>query len=479
MKTDIYKQNFALGSDSYKVQHHKVYPKDAEVTHSYFEARNGAEYPETVFFGLQFLLRTLEGVVLNQQDVEDAYIKMKKHFFGDDTCFHYDGFTRLVEKHGGKLPLRIKAVPEGTIVPVNHVLFTVENTDDEFPWLTNFCETYLTHVWHPMTVATKSYHVKKLLKKFLKKTADDDSLLLFLLHDFGYRGVAGNEAAGRGGAGHLVNFLGTDTMVAMDYVEQFYNTEYEGIGHSVFATEHAVMTPKGKDGEFGIIEEVLDENPVGVISVVNDSYDDTRHVGWLCNEFKERILKRHAAAPEGIPTKFVTRPDSVPEGETAEGIVLDIYNRFAEAFGTTTNNKGYKELHPAIGVIWGDGIDYDGIELILETLEKNGYSTSGMVFGMGGGLLQKLNRDTQRCAFKCSAQKRNGVWNDVQKMPRDISKASKKGRLALIKVDGEFQTVTIEEAGELGATDLLEVVFENGEIVKEYTFAEVRENANF
>jgi nicotinamide phosphoribosyltransferase len=480
MKTNIFKQNFAVGTDSYKVNHHKVYPDDAEVIHSYFEARKGSEYPETVFFGLQFLLKTLEGVVVTSEDVEEAYLKMKHHFWGNPDCFHYEGFKRLVEKHKGKLPVRIRAVPEGTIVPINNVLFTIENTDEEFPWLTNFLETYLTHVWHPMTVATKSYHVKKLLQKYLDKTADDHSLLPFLLHDFGYRGVAGNEAAGRGGAGHLVNFLGTDTMVAMDYAEHFYGASYEGLGYSVFATEHSVMTADGEDGEKGIIQKVLDTNPVGIISVVNDSYNDQRHVGWLCGEFKEQILARHANAPEGIPTKFVTRPDSVPEGETAEDIVLDIYNRFAEAFGTTTNSKGYKELNPAVGVIWGDGIDFDGIEKILETLEANGYSTSAMAFGMGGGLLQKVNRDTQRCAFKCSAQKRGGEWIDIQKKPRDISKASKAGRQALYKTQlGEYITTRVETLEKVDATDILETVFENGEIVKEYTFAEVRENANF
>jgi nicotinamide phosphoribosyltransferase len=480
MKTNIFKQNFAVGTDSYKVQHHKVYPEDVEVIHSYFEARKGADYPETVFFGLQFLLKTLEGEVLTMEDVDEAYIKMKHHFYGNDKAFNYEGFKRLVEKHEGKLPVRIRAVPEGTIVPINNVLFTIENTDEEFPWLTNFLETVLTHVWHPMTVATKSYHVKKLIKKYLNKTTDNHELLPFLLHDFGYRGVAGNEAAGRGGAGHLVNFLGTDTMVAMDYVEEFYNAPYEGLGYSVFATEHSVMTALGEDGEIDVVQKVLEENPIGIASVVCDSYDDKRHVGWVCNELKEQILERFNNSPEGVPTKYVIRPDSVPEGETAEGIVLWIYQQLENAYGVTINNKGYKVLHPAVGVIWGDGIDFDGIEKILQTLADNDYSTEGMVFGQGGGLLQKVNRDTKRCAFKCSAQKRNGKWYDIQKKPRDVSKASKAGRLALYRtMPDEYITTTVEILEKNEATDLLETVFENGKITKEYTFEEVRKNANF
>lgn len=464
--------------DSYKVCHQKVYRPNTEVIYSYFEARTGAEYNEAVFFGLQPLLKRLEGVVITQGMIEESAIKMKHHFFGNETFFNREGWEHIVNNCGGKLPIRIKAVPEGTVMPINNVMMVVENTDEKSAWLTNYLETYLSRVWYPITVATKSYQTKKVLQRYLDETSDQDFLLPFMLHDFGSRGVNTFEGAGMGGAAHLVNFLGTDTMVALDYANEYYNAPYEDLGHSVFATEHSVMTAGGPEGEMEIVQDCFDKNPLGILSLVADSYNYYNFVKEIGSTFKEQTIKRNADAGE-IPTKVVIRPDSItPDHQTPEELVVWTYEQLEKDFGVTVNDKKFKELHPSVGVIWGDGIDTVGIEKILKALKDAGYSTGTQIFGQGGGLLQKVNRDTLRHAFKCSAQKRNGEWVDIQKNPLDQSKKSKAGQLKLVWEVGAhgkvMRTVRVEDPRE----DIMEVVFENGVITKEYTFAEVRENAN-
>ena len=474
------KHNIILDSDSYKVNHFNVLRPGTEVIYSYFEARKGAEYDDAVFFGLQPLLDRLQGVVITQDLIDQTAIKIKAHFFGNDTFFNREGWEYIANELGGKLPIRIKAVPEGTVVPINNVMMTVENTDEKCAWLTNYLETYLSRIWYPITVATKSYQTKKILKRYLDDTADADFLLPFMLHDFGSRGVNTFEGAGLGGAAHLVNFVGTDTMAALDYAVEYYDADINTLGYSVFATEHSVMTAGGPEGEMDIVQDCFDKNPVGIISLVADSYDYYNFVKQIGGRFKEQTIARNANAGD-IPTKVVIRPDSItPDHQTPEELVVWTYQQLEKDFGVTMNTKGYKELHPAVGVIWGDGIDTKGIERILEALKQAGYSTGTQIFGMGGCLLQRLNRDTMRHAFKCSAQKRNGEWIDIQKNPLDQSKKSKAGRLGLyLGKDGVANTYRIDDLKHAahGPVDHLVTVFENGEIKVKYTFDEIRENA--
>jgi nicotinamide phosphoribosyltransferase len=235
------------------------------------------------------------------------------------------------------------------------------------------------------------------------------------------------------------------------------------------------MTARGPNGEDAVLDDLLNKYPKGILSVVADSYDIYNFVeNLVCKKYKNRIEAR-----DGV---FVVRPDSIsPIHPTPEGETLWIVQTLANHFGYTMNTKGFMVLNPKVRVLWGDGIDKDGIEKILTLLETNGFSAENMVFGMGGGLLQKINRDTQRFAFKSSAQCRNGNWYDIYKLPKDLSKASKRGRLALVKYnDGTFATVpeyqpNYQAGGMTG--DLLETVFLNGDLVKEYTFTEVRNNA--
>lgn len=472
------KENIILLTDSYKVGHHNMYPTGTQNVYSYFESRKGAKFAETVFFGLQaYLKRYLTGVVVTQADIDEADAFCKAHFLGMD-FFNQSMWRRIVEVHGGKLPLRIMAVKEGTPVPVGNVMMTVEATDETinpetgsayFAPLTNVFETILTHVWHPSNVATISRDIKKHLKAGFDKSVPNELgwLLDYMLHDFGFRGVSSVESAGMGGAGHLVNFKGTDTLVAITYAQRYYNTT-EMLAHSVAATEHSVMTAEGPAGEFKVVEKLLDTYPNGILSVVSDSYDINNAIRVYGTDLKAKILGRNDGA------KFVVRPDSPRfEGDTPAWQILWIAQELEKYFGATVNEKGYKMLHPKVGIIYGDGLSREEIVEAIETLLVNGYAASTCVFGMGGGLLQKHNRDTQRNAFKCSAQKRGDKWLDIYKDPKDKTKASKRGRLALVLEDGQYKTVLEKDAKD----NLLEVVFENGAMVRDMTWNEVREAA--
>lgn len=477
MKTND-NENIILLTDSYKVGHHNMYPTGTQNVYSYFESRKGAKFAETVFFGLQaYLKRYFEGVVVTQTDIDGADEFCKAHFMGME-FFNRAMWQRIVDVHGGKLPLRIMAVKEGTPVPVGNVLMTVEATDETinpetnsayFAPLVNVFETILTHVWHPSNVATISRDIKKHLKEgFVESVPDELGWLLdYMLHDFGFRGVSSVESAGMGGAGHLVNFKGTDTLVAISYVQRYYNTN-EMVAHSVAATEHSVMTAEGPVGEFDVVRRLIKQYPNGILSVVSDSYDIENAIRMYGTELKGDILGRNDGA------KFVIRPDSPRfENDTPAAQILWIANQLEKYFGATRNDKGYKMLHPKVGIIYGDGLSRDEIIEAIHTLLINGFAASTCVFGQGGGLLQKHNRDTQRNAFKCSAQKRGGKWIEIFKDPKDKTKASKRGRLALVIENGQYKTVLESEAKD----NLLEVVFENGVIVRDMNWNDVRNNA--
>ena len=462
-------KNICLTTDSYKLNHWNQYPKGTEIVYSYFECRKGSKFAETPFFGLQYIIKNhLIGVVVTRDKIENA-AKLCKAHFGDETYFNREGWEYILNSLGGKLPIVIKAVEEGTVVPINNVLMTVENTDSKCFWLTNYLESLLSQVWYPLTVAALSREVKVNIKEYLDLTSDG-GLLNFGLHDFGFRGASSYETAGIGGAAHLINFLGTDTVVAMEVAMNYYNANLDGLAYSVAATEHSVMTALGKDGEQQVVESLLNEYPTGILSVVADSYDIYNFVDNIVGKvFKNRILNR-----KGGP--FVVRPDSItPTHQTPEEEMVWIMESLWNNYGGTVNSKGYKLINPAVRVLWGDGIDLVGIQKILFAVTtKGGFATENIAcFGMGGGLLQKVNRDTQRCAFKSSAQYRDGQWYDIFKNPKDQSKASKKGKLKLTKVDGKFVTVGESDPGE----DYLKVVFVNGVLVKEIDFDTVRKNA--
>ncbi len=454
-------------TDSYKLGHWDMMPAGTQRVWSYLESRFGAAHAFVIFMGLQpILLDKLAGNVVSQADIDAAY-EMAQWHFGDKSVINKEGWEYIANDLGGRLPVEIRAVPEGTAVPTSNILASVVNTDDDTEWLTNYIESTLTHVWYPTTVATLSRSVRQMIERYLEATGCDLAAADFMLHDFGYRGATSNEAAAMGGAAHLVNFKGTDTIVAMALLRDFYN-QVDPSAFSVRATEHSVMTALGNGNDIAVLDELLAKYDTGILSVVADSYDIYKFVQAVCD--RAELIK---SRPD---FKLVGRPDSLtPADKTHEALTLNIMSTLAETFGGTKTDTNHLQLDPHIGVLWGDGIGPDGIEKILQTLQWAGFAASNMVFGMGGGLLQRdINRDTERFAFKCSAQYRDDEWYDIQKKPLDASKVSKTGRLAL--VEGEDGVLTTVQGPR--EDDILETVFLDGEVTKMWTLDEIRERAN-
>lgn len=455
------KKNITLFTDSYKIGHWNMYPDNNEKVYSYFESRKGAKFNKTILFGLQYLMKEyLEGCVVTQEKIDYTDKLMSVHL--EKGSFNREGWEYILKEHGGKLPLRIKAVPEGMPITTNNVLITVENVDPiKCDFLTNFVESLLTHVWSSSAVATFSREVKMVCNHYLGKTSDSKEGLDFMLHDFGYRAASSNETAGICGAGHLVNFSGTDTIIGLMFAMDYYKSPV--CAFSVPATEHSVMTARGRNGEMDVVRDLLKKYPAGILSVVIDSYNYIDFINNVGKMYKNEIMNRDG--------KFVFRPDS---GEPIT-TTLKVLELLEENFGSSLNSKGYKILPSTIGVLWGDGIGYVGIRNVLHVMKENGWAASNIVFGMGGDLLQKHSRDDQMFAFKCSAQKRDGIWHDIYKEPLETSKTSKKGKQYLYKnQDGGYYTTNVKDESK---TNILQTVFENGKIVKEITFEEVRNNA--
>jgi nicotinamide phosphoribosyltransferase len=448
--------NIVLNSDSYKYSQFSQYPPKTTVVYSYIESRGGV-YDATVFFGLQaFIKEYLTGPVVTMDMIDEAEALITAH--GEP--FNREGWEYIVREHSGNLPVIIKAVPEGTVVGVKNVLATIENTDPACYWLTSFLETALLRaIWYPTTVATNSYENKKLILEYLEKTGDPTSID-FKLHDFGARGVSSLESAGIGGAAHLVNFMGTDTVEALLFARRYYGADVAG--YSVPAMEHSTVTSWGRENEVASYRNMVKQNgkPGGIVSAVSDSYDIFKACELWGTELKQDILDSGAT--------LVVRPDS---GDPAV-VVKQCLQILEKYFGYTRNAKGFKVLNN-VRVLQGDGINHASIRSILYTITLAGYSADNVVFGQGGALLQIVNRDDQKFAMKCSAALVDGKWVDVYKDPiHDKGKQSKKGRVTLFKTEDGFVSGI-----ENGEPEALETVFVNGVLIRDMTFDEIRANA--
>ncbi len=450
-------------TDSYKVSHWRQYPPKTRKVYSFFESRGGL-FASTTFFGLQYYLkRYLEGPVVNRQNVEEAAEDFAAHF-GTPGVYNRDGWDRILNVHGGRLPVIIKAVPEGISVPTRNVLMTIENTDPELPWITNYVETLLSMLWYPTTVATQSREMRRLVLSYLEQTGTP-ALIDFKVHDFGFRGSTSVESAGLGGAAHLVSFRGTDTLQATRVARKYYHEPMAG--YSIPAAEHSTITSWGRNKEADAYRNMLEQYPTGLVAVVSDSFDIYR----ACTELWGKELREQVLARDGT---LVVRPDS---GNPPD-VVVKVLEALGSAFGYTTNEKGYKVLNPKVRVIQGDGIDYTMLGVVLEAMKEAGWSADNVAFGSGGGLLQNMNRDTQKFAIKCSAVDVDGTWHDVIKDPvTDPGKRSKAGRLALVEEDGTYRTIREEDAIVQNLENVLVPVFVNGKVLHEYTFAEIRSRA--
>ena len=467
------KQNLLLLADAYKYSHHKLYIPGTTKVYSYLESRGG-EFDNTVFYGLQYLLKEyLEGRAFTQEDLDEADETLNQ-VFGRKDVFDKSKFQYILDKYNGRLPVKIKAVAEGSVVPTSNVLMTIENTDPECYWLTNFLETLLMQVWYPSTVATLSREVKKVVTQAFIDTASESSYpaIDFVLNDFGFRGVSSVESAGLGGSAHLVNFSGSDTITASVFARKYYNTE-KVFGVSVPATEHSICTLLGEEGELDVFKHVLEQFPTGIVACVSDSYNIFRAAEqYWGEELKTEVLDRDGT--------LVIRPDSGDPVKT----LLTLFESLFDKFGFTVNEKGFKVLPPQVRVIQGDGVNYNAIVELYTALKEAGISAENLVLGMGGALLQKLDRDTQKFALKCSYAEVKGQGIVVQKRPLEMDengeihesfKKSKGGELKLILENDRYQTVAQHEEPQL--EDELITVFENGVITKEYSFEEIRNTA--
>lgn len=435
--------NLLLNTDSYKSSHFLGYPDNLTGVFSYGESRGG-EYDYTLVLGMAAYLEDNLRDPITMRDVVEA-----NHFFHEHgEPFNFEGWKYIVNHHKGFLPLVIKAVAEGSIVPVKNCLFTVENTDPKCAWLVNYIETSLLRaIWYPTTVATQTYVMKHGIKRYLEKTSDSLDSLPFALLDFSARGCTSLEANKIAGMAYLTQFMGSDSVAAVDYVNKLYNVKMSG--YSVPATEHSVMCSYGEENELASFERLLRQlSSQGhkTISVVSDTWDIYR----AC-EYWVKL----APLVRELGLTLVVRPDS---GDPL--VVLPrMYQILGDGFGYTTNSKGYKVMN-TVKILWGDGIDATSYEGILQCVAGLGFSTETIILGSGGGLAQKVNRDTCKFAMKASAVCIDGFWHGIAKNPiTDPGKASKKGKLDLIMLNGKYKTIVGHHR-----LSVLKEVYRNGRI---------------
>jgi nicotinamide phosphoribosyltransferase len=452
--------NNIIDCDSYKSSHAPwQYPPNTTGMYSYLESRGG-RWGSTIFFGLQYLLKEHLSKPVTVADVEQARAFMAVH----GVPFNEAGWLKIAQ-NGGHLPVKIRAVAEGQEVPTHNILLSVESTDPDSFWVVSWIETQIVRLWYPITVATQSFYIKRAILEALEQSANDPwGEIPFKLHDFGSRGVSSRESAGIGGMAHLVNFAGSDTLAGVMFANHYYH--HPMAAFSIPASEHSTITMWGREREFLAYQNMVKQfcKPGKIVACVSDSYDlwnvlENIWGGDLRDEIKES------------GGTLVVRPDS---GDPAE-VVLKTLQILERKVGMSKNLKGYKVLPPYLRVIQGDGVNEDSIKEILNKLLSNGYSASNIAFGMGGALLQKLDRDTQKFAFKCSEATVDGKSVDVFKDPiTDKGKRSKAGRLDLIREQGYLKTILQMSSR---APSELVTVFDNGTIVKEYDLETVRKTA--
>lgn len=458
------RNNLILTADSYKYSMFNQYPEGTEYVYSYIESRGG-EFDATVFVGLQAFLKEYLLKPITKEDIDEAEDIVTAH--GEP--FYREGWDYILETYYGRLPVQILAVPEGTILPTKNILVSIINTDPKCFWLTTVLETALLRaVWYPITVATNSLESKKIILDYLEATGSPESID-FKLHDFGARGVSSLESAALGGLGHLTSFKGTDNVAALQYIRRYYGgAGAKTAGFSIPAMEHSTVTSWGRENEYDSYRNMLKQyaKPGAIVACVSDAYNIYEACEAWGTVLKDDVINSGAT--------IVIRPDS---GYPPD-VVLKCLQILDKNFGHIVNEKGYRVLNH-VRVIQGDGITKEMIRTILAVMRMNGYSADNIAFGQGGAMLQIVNRDDFKFAMKCSAvgirnkETRELEWRDVFKDPvDDAGKASKRGMLALVRVDGQYKTVRQD----WDTKDQMAIVFMNGMIMNDYTWDEVLAN---
>lgn len=435
-------QNRALEADSYKFSQYNVLPFGTKGVFSYGEART--KNKKIVMLGMSMWMQKFLSTPLTQEEVDEAEVITKAH--GEP--FNKAGFQRIIDIHGGYWPVIIKAVPEGTVTDSSNPLYTVEAYGED-SWCAAFLETSLQRaIWYPTTIASIGYQMRKDVEWFFARYSDDPAQMGFMLNDFGARGVSSRESAEIGGLAHLVNFMGTDNIQAILAARKYYDEPMAGF--SVPASEHSVQCAYGKDNQRAYLCKMLNTyaKPGGIVSIVLDGYDVYREAGLLCTDFKDQIV--------GSGAKVVFRPDS---GDMFE-VVPRLLKMQEEAFGSVVNSKGKKVINN-VGIIQGDGVDPTTFGMLLQRVVDLGYAPESVVMGSGGGLLQKVNRDTFSFAQKTSAILVGGSSGDkwIETVKDPITDHGKKSKGGYLNIQG-------------GIT-----VYDMGKILYRPTFAEIRANA--
>lgn len=443
---------FLVQTDSYKAGHFMMYPEGNEMV-AYMECRgslNTVNDNRIVFYGIRYLYDTVLSRQITMKDIEEADTWYAHHGVAK-TAFMWprDLWVKVVEEHNGYIPITVQALPEGTVM-YPHVPFLVIRARKPFERLVTWLEPRLTHIWSPIVTATKSRMIWDYLKRKFDTSVDDDMafLLASRLHDFGYRGVSSQETAMTTGIAHLLSFEGTDTMSA-GWLATHYN-EGRPIGESVLATEHSVMT--AWSSELEAVKHCIAQAPKGaILSVVADSYD--------YGHFLNSVLPIVAPLAKAKGILLVTRPDSGNPIVCVEDALL----ANARAFGVVTNKKGFQVLDGA-AVIQGDGLDWNSLCRCADAVEFKRFSAQCVAYGMGGGLLQKQDRDTLQVATKLSfIEYADGTKHDVMKHPKDgFSKRSLPG-LFHVADRGDGLIVSPEDEAPLVSNQLI-TIWDNGPV---------------
>lgn len=461
------RKNLLMNADSYKPSHYLQIPDGTEFVSAYIEPRGNQidGWIETTFFGLQMFVKDYLTEPFTQEDIEEAASYLIPH----GVPFNREGWQYILDNHGGYMPVRIQAIPEGTVTPTGNVQVQFINTDKNAPWVSGYLETCSQRaVWYPTTIATQDMYIRRSMLRYFELTSDSETPeedLLFKLHGFGARSASSLESAGIGDCAHLVYFRGTDTLEALRYARMFYGEWMAGF--SIPASEHsAIIIWDGEENEYKAFENMIEKfgGPGKLYAMPIDSYNDLLACDKLY-ALEEKILAKGGT--------LVARPDSgVPVD-----VVVKIVGRLMELFGWTRNSKGFDVLPDHIRVIQGDGINYKSIDDILDNMVANFQSIDNIAFGMGGAMTQHPQRDWFKYAMKASAALVDGTWRDISKNPvGDPSKRSKVGILALVKRDGTYQTI-LESELRKGEENILQDVYLNGDILVDDTLAEIRERA--
>ncbi|RBA33895.1 MULTISPECIES: nicotinate phosphoribosyltransferase [Acinetobacter] len=481
--------------DFYKADHRRQYPVGTEYVYANFTPRSSRlakmlpDFDDKiVFFGLQgfikhFLIETWNEGFFNQPKakVVAAYKRRMDNSLGEGAVpvEHIEALHDL-----GYLPLKIKALEEGSRVNIKVPVLTIINTDPNFFWLTNYIETVLSaELWKSFTTATIAYEYKRLLTQYAEKTGAPLDFVPVQGHDFSSRGMSGIYDAAQSGVGHLTSFIGTDSVASIDYAEEYYNATGV-VGVSVPATEHSVMCMGSEESEIETFRRLICElYPAGVVSIVSDTWDFWRVITEFSVELKAEILKRKPNAlglakvvfrpDSGDPVKIICGdPDAERDSPAYKGAVQCLW----EIFGGTETAQGYKVLNERVGLIYGDSITLERAQNILKGLEAKGFASNNLVFGIGSYTYNYLTRDTFGFAVKATWGQVNGVGRELFKDPMTDSgvKKSAKGLLRVEQTNNGFELFDQQsfEQENMGA---LQTVFENGQLLRECSLDQIRE----